>query len=36
MGTPRGAAAQAWINYLRSDAGQAILARYGFIRSQEP
>lgn len=36
MGTPHGAAAQAWINYLRSDAGQAILARYGFIRSQEP
>jgi molybdate transport system substrate-binding protein len=35
-GTPHPAAAHAWINYLLSDAGQAILTQYGFIRSGTP
>jgi molybdate transport system substrate-binding protein len=32
-GAPHAAAAQAWITYLLSDAGQAVLTKYGFLRA---
>jgi molybdate transport system substrate-binding protein len=35
-GAPHAEAARAWISYLLSDPGQAVLARYGFVRAGGP
>jgi molybdate transport system substrate-binding protein len=35
-GAPHAAAAQAWISYILSEAGQATMAKYGFVRAGGP